>query len=278
MGNKNFCKRKGDKRKLRHSHASGFDKLLMRMLPREPFRLSPTVVVDSPSVTSLLLRLPLFLREVEAELKRQVFYNPEDMVFGTYIDELACTGERDLLCYGAYILSEAGHGRRVLYIGGAASAMVRHRITDHLGFRGGKRLMLQALRDEIEEQFMYSHHKEDLRPYENALLQAFFSRHQWFDVPEGRFSEQQRYAIETIANGAFEITYVAFPKEDRLLGRALEVFLIDSVFSETGKLPPLNAIPAIVTEKTLAPKPADRITMQQLSRIVARARSAALVI
>lgn len=277
MGNRNY-KGSQDNRSKRDSRAPGFDKLIMRMLPREPLRLAPTVPLDAPSVTDLLLRLPDFLREGGDELNRHIQYTAQDRQFGTFIDELAGRGRRDLLCHGAYVLSEAGHLRRVLYVGGAAASMVRHRITDHLAFRGGKRLMLQELRHELKEQLMLPHHKEDARPYELALLQALFSRHQWFDIPQNSLTAQQRYAVETIASGAFEITCIAFPKKDRLLARALEVFLIDSVIWDTGSVPPLNAIPANITEDSLGPNPADCITMLQLSRIVARARSAALVL
>jgi len=277
MGNKNY-RGTSDNRSTRASRAPGFDMILMRTLPREPVRPPPTVPIDAPSVTNLLLRLPAFLWEAEDELSRHVEHIARDGQFHTYIDDLTGAGQRDLLCYGTYVLSEAGYLRRVLYIGGAAAAMVRHRVTDHLAFRGGKRLMRQALRHEFEEQLKLPHHKEDTRPYELALHRALFSCHQWADIPKDLLTEQQHYAVEVIANGAFEISYVAFPKRDRLLARALEVFLLDSVFTMTGALPLLNAVPAIITEDTLKPSPADCITMQQLARIVARVRSAARVL
>ena len=138
--------------------------------------------------------------------------------------------------------------------------------------------MRQALRYEFKQQLKLPHHKEDTRPYELALRRALFSCHQWSNVPESLLTEQQRYAVALIASGAFEISYIAFPKQDRLLARALEVFLLDSVFTMTGALPLLNALPAIITEDTLAPSPADCITMQQLARIVTRVKSAALVL
>lgn len=277
MGNRNRLGTQ-DNRSQRNSRAPGFDMILMRTVPREPVRPPPTVAIDAPSVTNLLLRLPAFLWEAEDELGRHVEYTARDGQFHTYIDELTGAEQRDLLCHGAYALSEAGHLRRVLYIGGAAATMVRHRVTDHLAYRGGKRLMRQALRLEFEEQLKLPHHKEDTRPYELALRRALFSRNQWSGVPEDSLTEKQRYAIELIASGAFEISYIAFPRGDRLLARALEVFLLDSVFTMTGALPLLNALPAIITEDTLEPSPADRITMQQLARIVARVRSAARVI
>ena len=277
MGNKNY-RGTNDNRSTRDSRAPGFDMILMRTLPREPAPLPPTVDIDAPSITNLLLRLPAFLWEAEDELSRRVQHTAQDAQFRTYIDELTGAGQRDLLCHGAYVFSEAGNLRRALYIGGAAATMVRHRITDHLAFRGGKRLMRQALRLEFEEQLKLPHHKEDPRPYELLLRRALFSRHQWSDVAEDKLSEQQRYAVEVIASGAFEISYIAFPKRDRLLARALEVFLLDSVVRTTGVLPLLNAIPATITEDTLEPSPADCITMQQLARIVARARAAARVL
>jgi hypothetical protein len=277
MGNKNY-RGTNDKRSTRDSRAPAFDMILMRTLPREPAQLSPTVAIDAPSITNLLLRLPAFLREAEDELGRRVQHTAQDAQFRTYIDELTGARQRDLLCHGAYVFSEAGNLRRVLCIGGAAATMVRHRVTDHLAFRGGKRLMRQALRLEFEEQLKLPHHKEDPRPYELLLRRALFSRHQWSDVAEDKLSEQQRYAVEVIASGAFEISYIAFPKRDRLLARALEVFLLDSVVRTTGVLPLLNAIPATITEDTLEPSPADCITMQQLARIVARARAAARVL
>ncbi len=277
MGN---CNRLGtqDNRSQRNSRGPGFDMILMRTVPREPVRPPPTVDIDAPSITNLLLRLPAFLREAEDELGRHVEYTAHDGQFHTFIDELAGAGQRDLLCHGAYALSEAGHLRRILYIGGAAATRVRHRVTDHLAFRGGKRLMREALRYEFEQQLKLTHHTEDTRPYELALRRALFSCNQWSGVPEDFLTEQQRYAVEVIASGAFEISYVAFPKRDRLLARALEVFLLDSVFTMTGALPLLNAVPAIITEDTLKPSPSDCITMQQLARIVARVKNAALVL
>jgi hypothetical protein len=267
-----------DRRSQRNSRGPGFDMILMRTVPREPVRPPPTVAIDAPSVTNLLLRVPAFLWEAEDELSRHVEHTARDGQFHTYIDELTEAEQCDLLCYGAYVLSEAGYLRRVLYIGGAAATMVRHRVTDHLAFRGGKRLMRQALRYEFEEQLKLPHHKEDTRPYELALRRALFSCNQWSGVPEDLLTEQQRYAVEVIASGAFEISYVAFPKRDRLLARALEVFLLDSVFTMTGALPLLNAVPAIITEDTLKPSPSDCITMQQLARIVSRVKSAARVL
>ena len=136
MGNKNY-RGTSDNRSTRASRAPGFDMILMRTLPREPVRPPPTVPIDAPSVTNLLLRLPAFLREAEDELSRHVEYTARDGQFHTFIDELTGAGQRDLLCHGAYALSEAGHLRRILYIGGAAATMVRHRVTDHLAFRGG---------------------------------------------------------------------------------------------------------------------------------------------
>lgn len=277
MGNKNY-RGTNDNRSTRDSRAPGFDMILMRTLPREPVRPPPTVAIDAPSVTNLLLRLPAFLWEAEDELSRHVEHTARDGQFHTYIDELTGAGQRDLLCYGAYVLSEAGHLRRVLYIGGAAATIVRHRVTDHLAFRGGKRLMRQALRYEFEQQLKLPHHKEDTRPYELALRRALFSCHQWSDAPEDSLTEKQRYAVELIASGAFEISYIAFPERDRLLARALEVFLLDSVATMAGALPLLNALPATITEDTLEPNFADCITMPQLARIVARVKSAARVL
>ncbi len=277
MGN---CNRLGtqDNRSERNSRGPGFDMILMRTVPREPFQPLPTVAIDAPSVTNLLLRLPAFLREAEDELGRHLEHTARDGQFHTYIDELTGARRRDLLCHGAYVFSEAGNLRRVLYIGGAAATKVRHRVTDHLAFRGGKRLMRQALRLEFEEQLKLPHHKEDPRPYELLLFRALFSRNQWSDVPEDTLTEKQRYAVKLIASGAFEISYIAFPTPDRLLARALEVFLLDSVLTMTGALPLLNAVPAIITEDTLKPSPSDCITMQQLARIVARVKNAALVL
>ena len=277
MGNRNHLGTH-DRRSQRHSRAPGFDQILMRTLPREPVQLPPTVAFDAPSTTNLLLRLPAFLREAEDELGRHVEHTARDSQFHTYIDELTGAGQRDLLCHGAYALSEAGYLRRVLYLGGAAASTVRHRVTDHLAYKGGKRLMRQALRDEFEEQLTLLHHTEDTRPYELALLRAVFSCHQWSDVPQDSLTATQRYAVEVIASGAFEISYVAFPNRDRLLARALEVFLLDSVVTMAGALPLLNALPATITEDTLEPSPADCITMQQLARIVSRVRSAARVL
>ena len=277
MGNRNY-KGTQDNRSKRDSRAPGFDKIIMRMLPREPIRLAPTVPLDAPSVTDLLLRLPDFLREAEDELGRHIQYTARDLQFRNFIDELAGLGQRDLLCHGAYLLSESGHLRRVLYVGGTAGSTVRHRVTDHVAFRGGKRLMRQALRCALEEQLRLPHCKEDARPYELLLFRALFSRHQWFGVPEDSLTEPQRYAIDLIASGSFEITFIAFPKEDRLLARALEIFLIDSILWQTGRVPPLNAIPATVTEDSLERNPTDCITMQQLARIVTRVKSAALVL
>jgi len=277
MGNRNY-KGSQDNRSKRDSRAPGFDKMIMRMLPREPLRLPPTVAIDTPSVTDLLLRLPDFLREADNELGRHIQYTARDNQFRTFIDELGGTRQRELLCHGAYLFSESGHLRRALYVGGAAASTVRHRAVDHLAFKGGKRLMRQALRYALEEQLGLSHHKEDARPYELLLFRALFSRHQWFDVPDSLLTEQQRYAIEVIASGAFEITFIAFPKEDRLLARALEIFLIDSIRWQTARLPPLNAVPAQITQDSLQPTRTDCITMQQLARIVARVKNAALVL
>ena len=108
-------------------------------------------------------------------------------------------------------------------------------------------------------------------------MRALLSWHQWFDVRDSSLTEWQRYAVESIASGAFEITFVAFPREDRLLARALELFLVDSVLWQTSSLPPLDAIAATVTEDSLAPTPTDCITMPQLARIVARVKDAAFV-
>lgn len=277
MGNRNYTGTK-DNRSNRDTRAPGFDTLLMRMVPREPIRPAPTVNIDTLPVTDLLLRLPAFLREVEDELDRHVQHIARDSQFCTFIDELAGLRQRHLLCHGTYVLSEAGHLRRVLYVGSAAGSTVRHRIVNQLAFRGGKRLMRWELRHELEEQFKLPHYKEDVRPYELTLFRALFNRNRWSDIPEDALTEQQRYAVELIASGAFEITFIAFPKQDRLLAPALEAFLVDSVIWETGKLPPLNAIRVRVTEDSIGPIPADRISMQQLARIVARARSAALVL
>jgi len=277
MGTKNY-RGTNDNRSTRNSRAPGFDKIIMRMLPREPLRLPPTVPLDAPPVTDLLLRLPDFLREAENELGRHIQYTARDNQFGTFIDELRGMRQRELLCHGAYLFSESGHLRRTLYVGGTAGSTVRHRTVDHLAFKGGKRLMRQALRCALDEQLGLSHHKEDARPYELLLFRALFSRHQWFDVPEDSLTEQQRYAVELIASGGFEITFIAFPKEDRLLARALEIFLIDSILRQTGRVPPLNALPASITEDSLQPKATDCITMQQLAQIVTRVKDAALVL
>ena len=277
MGNRNY-KGSQDNRSKRDSRAPGFDKMIMRMLPREPLRLLPTVPNEAPSVTDLLLRLPDFIREAENELGRHIQYTARDNQFRTFIDELSEVRQRELLCRGAYMLSEAGYLRRLFYVGGAAGCTVRHRVTDHVAFRGGKRLMRQALRCALSEQLSLPHRKEDARPYELLLRRATFSRHQWVDVPDSSLTEWQRYAVESIASGAFEITFVAFPNADRLLARALEIFLIDSILWQTARVPPLNAIAATVTEDSLAPNPTDCITMQQLARIVTRVKSAALVL
>lgn len=277
MGNRNY-KGSQDNRSKRDSRAPGFDKMIMRMLPREPLRIPPTVAIDMPSVMDLLLRLPDFLREAENELGRRIEYTAQDRQFCTFIDELAGVGNRDLLCRGAYLFSESGHLRRTLYVGGAAACTVRHRAVDHLAFKGGKRLMRQALRCALEEQLRLPHCKEDERPYELLLRRALFSHHQWFDAPDSALTEWQHYAVECIASGAFEITFIAFPKEDRLLARALEIFLIDSVLWQTGRVPPLNAIAATVTEDSLEPNATDCITMQQLAQIVTRVKSAVLVL
>ena len=277
MGKRNYRGTK-DNRSKRDSRAPGFDQLIMRMLPREPIRPAPTLAIDTLSVTDLLLRLPVFLREVEDELDRRVQHTASDCQFHTFIDELAGLSQRRLLCHGAYVISESGHLRRVLYVGGAAATMVRHRITDHLAFRGGKRMMLRELRHELQGQLDLSHRKEGTRLYELALLRALFSRHRWSDIPQVSLTEQQRYAVDIIATGAFEITCVAFPSEDRLLARALEMFFDDRVLWENRKRPPLNALPVSITEESLQPNSADCITMPQLARIVARVKDAALVL
>ena len=251
MGSRNYW-REGDGRSGRNTRISTVGRRVLRSFPTEPDRSVPPGSIHALSVTNLVDEAHRYVHEERRNGARITGVQVKSDGYGAFMSELV-ENKYDLgRRRGVYIIHEAGSLQRALYIGSAWLTNFRARLTHHL-FPGGslhgldrqlfpglnKLLASRGVRGEADE------HRVD-----REMRRVLFGANRWSARGIPRTSEE-KHAVELICIGAFDITFIVIPENERAVAQWLERHLVQACDMQCGQVPPLQSLKVWISRKAI---------------------------
>lgn len=243
MGGRNYL-RTNDARSKRKSRSPALVRRLLHAFPREPDRGFPDGPVNAPSAAQLLGELHRFTSYLAGCSAAVPQLEVSTGGYARLLQELRGAESTVTLRAGCYLIHEAGPLQRVLYIGSTSDSYIRARVAWHLfpdqSLKGLARAMAAGLLELIDSK-LGQEERGDVA-VDRALRRMLFARNRWATSRSGAQSPMDRYAVELISSGAFDVTFIFVSDEQSCLARYIEDFLVTRAQELTGERPPLNAI------------------------------------
>lgn len=251
MGTRNY-KTSNDGRSKRWCRQQGLDPFWMRLVPRAPL-VPEGIDWPGPRLADLRQAHECFTRVWRDITGVPLSLVLETQMYETFIDDLATPTATHLLQHGTYCLTAATPEAHLLYLGGAGSTDIRHRLAWHFSPDHSKDALYQRVADAVAELSLIERHEMNAEHADQCMRLALFRDNRWRRASYGNENTVTGRAIAAVSSGAFQLSCCRLAPEMASLALVIEGYVLQYCASQAGSLPPLNAVLPEMSAKRIRP-------------------------